>query len=270
MADYKLLIIDVDGTLVGKGTYPSPTVSEAVRAAKAKGVAVALSTGRATEGCYHLLNHLNLTGLHIFYDGAAVVEWPSNDIVFLRALPARAAKRLVELSRQHNLFLEIYAHDFYFIEQDGWLADHQRKKLQLNPLVTNLMSLVNRVKIVKGQVLAVDETEKARADLLTEKMAPFCQMSWSFDPSNGMYFGNAVSRTVSKANALRDLADHLGIGFEQILAIGDSFNDLSTFEVVGASVAMGHAPESLKELADWVAPPVDADGVAKTIERFVL
>jgi Cof subfamily protein (haloacid dehalogenase superfamily) len=231
---------------------------------------VALGTGRATEACYHLLKHLSLDGVHIFFDGAAVVDWPSNDIIFLQALPPRAAQRLIELSREYNLFLEIYAHDFYFIEKDGKLADHQRQKLQINPLVTDLMSLVNRVKMVKGQLLAVDQEEKRRADLITQEMKSFCKVSWSLDPSNDIYFGNAISRYVSKGSALRDVIDYLGLNANQVMTIGDSFNDLAIFEVAGTKVAMGNAPESLQQLADWIAPPVEQDGVAAAIEKFIL
>ena len=270
MTNYKLLVLDVDGTLIGQGAYPSPRVTAAVAAARAKGVGVALGTGRATEACYHLLRHLKLDGLHVMFDGAAVTEWPSNDIIFLRALPPSAAQRLIELAREYDLFLEIYAHDFYFIEKEGALADHQRQKLQINPLVTDLMRLVNRVKMVKGQLLAADAAQKDRADLVSAQIEQYCKMSWSLDPSNGIYFGNAVARTVSKAKALRDMLDYLGIEFEQVLAIGDSFNDMSTFEVAGTCVAMGNAPDSLKQLAHWVAPPVDQDGVAAAIEKFIL
>ena len=132
------------------------------------------------------------------------------------------------------------------------------------------MRLINRVKIVKGQLLAANADEKRRADIVSQEMEHYCSMSWSLDPSNGIYFGNAVSRLVSKAKALRDMIDYLGISFGQILAVGDSFNDLSTFEVAGTKVAMGNAPDSLKTLADWVAPPVDQDGVAAVIEKFIL
>ncbi len=271
MSDYKLIILDVDGTLIGHGAYPSPRVVKAVMAAKEQGVAVALGTGRATEACYHLLKHLTLDGLHIVFDGAAVIDWPSNDITFLQALPPPAGRRLIELSREYDLFLEIYAHDFYFIEKDGELARHQRRKLQINPLITDLMSLVNRVKIVKGQLLAANAEEKERADLVTKKMEEFCKISWSLDSSNGIYFGNAVSRNVSKANALRDMIDYLGIAdLEEVLAIGDSFNDISTLKIVGTGIAMGNAPDALKELATWIAPTVDDDGVAAAIEKFVL
>jgi len=270
MNDYKLLVLDVDGTLIGQGAYPSPRVTEAIRHARAKGIEVALGTGRATEACYHLFRHLDLSGLHVVFDGAAVVDWPSNEIVFLRALPPPAAARLIELAREYELFLEIYAHDFYFIEREGELADHQRNKLQINPLITDLLTLVNRIKIVKGQLLAADAEQKRRADLVSRAMEQYCTMSWSLDPSNGIYFGNAVSRTVSKAKALRDMIDYSGLSFEQVLAVGDSFNDLSIFEVVGTRVAMGNAPDSLKEMADWIAPPVDEDGVAAVIEKFIL
>jgi hydroxymethylpyrimidine pyrophosphatase-like HAD family hydrolase len=132
------------------------------------------------------------------------------------------------------------------------------------------MRLVNRVKMVKGQLLAANQAEKEYADLASEEMEQYCKMSWSLDPSNGIYFGNAVSRNVSKANALRDMVDYMGISIDQIMAVGDSFNDLSTFEVAGTCVAMGDAPESLKQSADWVAPPVEKDGVAAVIEKFIL
>jgi hydroxymethylpyrimidine pyrophosphatase-like HAD family hydrolase len=132
------------------------------------------------------------------------------------------------------------------------------------------MRLINRVKIVKGQLLAADEAQKLRADIVSRQMEQYCQMSWSLDPSNGIYFGNAISRLVSKAKALQDMIDYLGVSFTEILVVGDSFNDVSTFEVAGTKVAMGNAPDSLKALADWVAPPVSQDGVAAVIEKFIL
>jgi Cof subfamily protein (haloacid dehalogenase superfamily) len=270
MTDFNLLVLDVDGTLIGQGAFPSPRVTEAIQRVKAAGVQVALGTGRATEACYHLLKHLKLDGLHVMFDGAAVIEWPSNDIIFLRALPPPATERLIQLAREYDLFLEIYAHDFYFIENDGELAQHQRDKLQINPLVTDLLRLVNRVKVVKGQLLAANPEEKRRADIVSREMEQYCKMSWSLDPSNGIYFGNAVARTVSKASALRDMADYLGLQFDEIMAMGDSFNDLPIFEVAGTRVAMGDAPDVLKKLAHWVAPSVDEDGVAVAIEKFIL
>ena len=267
---YKLLVLDVDGTLVGRGSHASPGVTEAITKAKEKGVAVALGTGRASEACYHLLKQLHLDKLHIFFDGAAVVDWPSNDIIFLQALPPRAAKRLIELAREYDLFLEIYAHDFYFIERDGCLAERQREKLKIDPLMTDLMTLVGRIKIVKGQVLATNHDEKLRAEELSQKMAPYCKMSWSFDRSNNTYFINAVARSVSKGESLRNVVDYLGIDLSQVIAIGDSFNDLPVFQIAGLSIAMGNASDSLKELADWVAPSVENDGVAVAIEKFIL
>ncbi|MDM8521447.1 HAD family hydrolase [Anaerolineales bacterium HSG6] len=270
MTRYKLISLDVDGTLIGDGAYPTARVAEAVAAARNKGVQVALGTGRASEACYHLLNALTLDGLHIFFDGAAIVNWPSNDIVYLQALPPRAAAHLIELCREHDLFLEIYAHDFYFIEQDDELARHQREKLQLRPIITDLMTLVNRIKIVKGQIIAANAEQKKRADIVTKEMQAFCKLSWSFDYSNGMYFGNAISKFVSKGNALRELADYLGIDIRDTLAVGDSYNDMPIFRVANTKVAMGHSPDALKEMADWVAPSVSEDGVAATIEKFIL
>lgn len=270
MSPYKLLVLDVDGTLIGRGAYPSSRVATAIARAKEKGVTIALGTGRASEACYHLLKCLDLDGLHIFFDGAAVVEWPSNDIVFLHALPPHAGQSLVGLAREQDLFLEIYAHDFYFIEKNGSLARQQQEKLQIHPLITNLMSLTERIKIVKGQLLATNEAEKRQVEMITAEMEKHCKMSWSFDGSNGIYFINAVARSVSKGLALCDMVDYLNIGLDQVMAIGDSFNDISIFEVADFAVAMGNAPDGLKGMADWVAPSVENDGVAVAIEQFIL
>ena len=268
--EYKFLILDVDGTLIGHGAYPTQRVVEAVKAAQATGITVALGTGRASEACYHLLRLLDLNGLHIFFDGAAVVEWPSNEIIILRALPPRATEQIIRLARKYDLFLEIYAHDFYFIENDNELAQHQRLKLQLNPLVTDLTSLVDRVKVVKAQLLAADADQKRRADIVSAEMEGYCKMAWSLDPSNGIYFGNAINSSASKGSALQDLVDYLGGDINQTLAIGDSYNDLNIFKVAHTTIAMGHAPASLKAMADWVAPSVNDDGVAVAIEKFIL
>ncbi|MCB0192975.1 MAG: Cof-type HAD-IIB family hydrolase [Anaerolineae bacterium] len=269
-SDCKFLILDVDGTLIGHGAYPSQRVTDAVKAAQAKGVTVALGTGRASEACYHLLRHLDLNGLHIFFDGAAVVEWPSNEIIALRALPPRATERIIALAREYDLFLEIYAHDFYFIERDNELAQHQRQKLQLNPLITDLTSLVDRVKVVKAQLLAADDAQKKRAEIVSAQMEGYCKMAWSFDPSNGIYFANAINSSASKGSALQDLVDYIGGDISQTMTIGDSYNDLNIFEIANTKIAMGHAPDVLKELADWIAPSVNDDGVAVAIEKFIL
>ena len=132
------------------------------------------------------------------------------------------------------------------------------------------MTLVGRIKIVKGQILATNHDEKLRAEELSQKMAPYCKMSWSFDRSNNTYFINAVARSVSKGESLCNVVDYLGIDLSQVIAIGDSFNDLPVFQIAGLSIAMGNASDSLKELADWVAPSVENDGVAVAIEKFIL
>jgi hydroxymethylpyrimidine pyrophosphatase-like HAD family hydrolase len=66
------------------------------------------------------------------------------------------------------------------------------------------------------------------------------------------------------------VVDYLGIDLSETITVGDSYNDIGIFKVAGTKVAMGHAPESLKALADWIAPPVEEDGVATTIEKFIL
>lgn len=267
---FRLLLVDVDGTLVGKDVYPTPRVAAAIAAARQSNVAVALSTGRATEACYHLLRQLELQGMHIFFNGAAIIDWPENDTIYLRSLPPEPARRLVHLAREYDLFLEIYSHNYYFVERDDEITEHQRHKLAIEPVITDLEKLCGRLKIVKAQLVAPDEGAKEAARVVSEKMEGMCAMGLSIDPSNNWGFVNAIARNVSKGLAVRHLADYLGIQAEDIMAVGDSYNDIEVFREAGFSVALEPAPPELTEAADAIVPSVEHDGLAIAIEEFIL
>ena len=83
-------------------------------------------------------------------------------------------------------------------------------------------------------------------------------------------FVEMLSPLVNKGEALEAVARQLGVPMDRVLAIGDSYNDLPLLEVAGFAVAMGSAPNELKEKADAVVGDVEHDGVAEAIERFVL
>jgi Cof subfamily protein (haloacid dehalogenase superfamily) len=267
---YRLLLVDVDGTLVGPDTYPTERVTAAIRAVRERGVAVSLCTGRATEACYHLLRHLQLQDIHIFFNGAAIIEWPGNDAIYLRALPPEPARRLVHLAREHDLFLEIYSHNYYFVEHDNAITENQRRKLAIEPVITDLVSLCGRLKIVKAQLVAPDDAAKEAARLVSAKMAGLCEMGLSIDPSNNWAFVNAIARNVSKGLAVQHLSDYLGVRRAEIMAVGDSYNDIDVLQVAGFSVALEPAPPELRAAADAIVPGVREDGLAIAIEKYIL
>jgi len=83
-------------------------------------------------------------------------------------------------------------------------------------------------------------------------------------------FVEGIPLDVSKGHALALLADHLGLPLEETIGIGDNDNDLELVERAGLGVAMGNASPALKAAADYIAPPVDNEGVVEIIERFIL
>ena len=89
-------------------------------------------------------------------------------------------------------------------------------------------------------------------------------------PYNGLWAVDFTNVGVNKASAACVLAGMFGIDINQIIAAGDSYNDLSLLQASGLSIAMGNAPDELKAIADYVAPSVDEDGLAVAIEEFVL
>ena len=91
-----------------------------------------------------------------------------------------------------------------------------------------------------------------------------------FLPYNGMWAVDFTMAGVNKATAARRLARLAGVDASQIIAAGDSYNDLPLFEASGLCIAMADAPDELKDLADYTAPTVDEDGLAVAIEEFVM
>jgi len=271
---YKLLVIDVDGTLLGRDGVISVENSEAVAQACDLGIKVSLSTGRTLQSGLKVVNQLPLDGYHIFFDGALVTDPKQNKEVYVQLISKPLVQEAVEFARLNDINLELYSATRYFIERETWASDIRRQYFGIQPTLTDFTDIWERERIIKGTVAVSSAEERAKADSLCRRFAgnlDNLNFSWTATPAYpNVDFVNIVARGVSKGRALEALASYLAVPLAEVMAIGDERNDVSLLATAGLAVAMDNAVAEVKAVADYVTLDVDRGGVAAAIKKFLL
>ena len=264
---YKLIAADLDGTLMGEDAIISPKVKDAVRRAVEKGVRFTIATGRAFDSALLFAQELGVNAPLICYQGGLIKDHLNGRVIHERSVPLLLAQEIIRFTRQRELHLNVYVDDGRaYVERVTPEARYYTDiaKAPVYP-VGDLLAFLNRDPMKFVIVLSDDAATKP---LITELETLFAgQMRFVRSYS---CFVEGVPLDVSKGNALTRLTDHLGLALEETIGIGDNDNDLELVERAGLGVAMGNASPTLKAAADYIAPPVDEEGVVEVIERFVL
>ncbi len=266
---YKLLVIDIDGTLLGSQGGISEEDKEALAAAQQAGVKVCLSTGRASQGCRWIVDELSLDGYHIFFDGA-LVSGPDREL-YAEPLGWGVVKEVVEFIRKQDIYLELYSATDYFVERENWATEIHRSYFKLEPMVVDFAQLRSGQRFVKGGLITRDAEEAAKAKSFRNRFDRSLRFSAARSPAYpGVEFLNVLAPEVSKGKALTALASHLEVPLSEVMAIGDGTNDISLLSIAGLAVAMGNAPDEVKAVAHRVTEEVGRSGVAAAVKKFLL
>jgi Cof subfamily protein (haloacid dehalogenase superfamily) len=268
---YKLLLVDVDGTLVGRGGSISDKDKEALAKARQSGIEVCLSTGRSAQGCLSIIKQLALDGYHIFFDGALVSSPHRNEEVYVAPLNKLVVKEAVEFIRQNDIYLELYSSTRFFVERETWATEIHHQYFNLEPVVVDFTNLWSKERIIKGGLVIASAQEVAQARSFRLRFNHSLYFSGARSPAfPNVEFVNVVAPGVSKGKALTALASHLGILPSEIAAIGDGVNDIPLFSLTGLAIAMQNAPDEVKAIAHYVTLDADHSGLAAAIEKFLL
>ncbi len=270
LVKYKLLIIDVDGTLVGKSGTISTADKGAVIKALRSGMKVSLSTGRVAQSCVGIINELSLAGYHMFFDGAWVGNFKGEE-VYAQPVKKEVVRRAVEFARLNDIYLELYSATNYFIERETWATRVHREFFGIVPTKVDLTTLWDKERIIKGELFVSSSEEDTQARTFENRFGDRLRFSWANTPAfPGVYFVNVVDPGVSKGKALEALASHFGVSMEEVMAIGDGVNDIPLLSTAGLAIAMGNAPDELKAVADHVTLDVEHSGLAAAVDKFLV
>jgi hydroxymethylpyrimidine pyrophosphatase-like HAD family hydrolase len=246
VSGYRLLLLDLDGTLLGRDGRISPRVANAVRWASER-LTVSIATGREIKDVRHFASELGLTAPQICDNGALILDPTTGNPLFTWPLgdgPSSAVtERLLALGT-----------DYIATHPGGTLRPSSGRWVE---------GLV--------RISALDLPEGG-ADRLVNEFAGNADLEVmkAYLPYNGLWAVDFTHAGVNKGTAARWVQERTGANVAQTIAAGDSYNDVPLFRASGHRIAMADAPEELKAMATFVAPSVDEDGLAVAIENFAV
>lgn len=248
MAKYKLIALDMDGTLLNEQSEISRENAEWIGKALDAGVTVSFSTGRGFESALPYAEQLKLETPMITVNGGELWRRPHE-------LHRRTTMSARHIEMLHKLALEFPEVWYWCYSTEGIY----NKEKWFDPSE----SYDSRQWLKFGYYT---EDDTAREQLLAEVRR------WdTFEISNSSPHNIELNpKGVTKASAIRELCGLLGIGMNEVVAAGDSLNDIAAIREAGLGVAMGNAQEAVKEAADVVTLTNDEHGVAELIKRYVL
>lgn len=281
------IVTDLDGTLLNHESKISPENAASLKSAQEKGIEVIVATGRNYPDVMEIFKE---TGLKTWVIGAngATIHDPEGNLFDHLPMDKPKAMSLLQWLDERDYYYEVFSSDYLYSPQRG----RQLIAIELDRLCT-ANPQISREELEKHATIQFSQTGFSYIDSYKEIENPAIDvyniLAFSFDKekldagwktfeddsaitlvSSGTYNFEFEHKDASKGNALTKLANHLGIHLKDVLAMGDSMNDLSMLIKVGYPVAMGNARQDVKDASIEVAETNDQDGVANTIKRIVL
>ena len=294
---YKLIAIDIDGTLLKDDKTISNSTIKAIKEASAKGVKIVLSTGRPIQGLEKYAKQLNITSnddYGIACSGAFVQCLGTKEVLFESTLTYDDMQYLYNVAKQLKITLNILLQKEALIltptlnittQLEALLSDLNMKIVDFTTLSKNI--IINRAVYINENLhfkehlvgvikrnnykLTIPEISNGNDSLVLDKENTPNELFNKFTILRPSYNTlEILSKGVTKGTGIQLLAEKLGIDKEEVICIGDSGNDIDMINYAGLGVAMGNATTQIKEVADFVTLSNEEDGVAHVINKFIL
>ena len=267
---YKLLVLDVDGTLLNDEREISKRTLAALLKVQQMGVRIVLASGRPTYGLMPLAKTLelgNYGGFVLSYNGCQIIKAQNGEILFERRINPEMLPYLEKKARKNGFAIFTY-HD------DTLITDSPDNEYIKNEALLNNLKTIKEdefstaIDFAPCKCMLVSDKEKALIGLEQhwEKRLAGTLDAFRSEP----YFLEVVPCGVNKANTLGALLEHLGVTREEVIAVGDGVCDVTMLQLAGMGVAMGHSQDSVKVCADYVTASNEEDGVALAVEKLIL
>ncbi|MDO5414345.1 MAG: HAD family hydrolase [Bacillota bacterium] len=270
----KLIALDLDGTTINNDRVISERNRCALQKAADKGVNIVIATGRPYCALPEDVFEIDAIRYVLTSNGARITDLKENKAFYENCLSPLATEKAVELLKEHDYIIECFVDGiayidgpyFHEIEKTGMSFRDVEYILNTRKPVEDIYGFMlenkGHIENINVNFENIDEKPAMKEELL---MIPETTITSSF-PHN-LEIGGA---TTSKAEALIQMGKLLGVEPEEMMAMGDSPNDMAMLSVCGLPIAVGNALDEVKAIAKYIAPTNHEDGVADAVERFVL
>ncbi len=262
--NYKIIFLDLDGTLLNSQKTISPQVLNALNVIRENGAHVVLSSGRADTGMRDVMEMLNMDkqgGYIISYNGGKVIDLNNDKVIFSKTMDKELIKEVFALARESGLEPLIYGKDIIYSENpDDFYVKHEGVITSLP--IEKFDGDIDAVTFPIHKCLAVGEAEKVSNALTTFNKhfgdrASVCKSC--------PIFLEVMPKGINKGMGVAAVLKELNIPKSMACACGDEFNDIEMLQTVGMSFAMDNAAKEVKGIATHVVPSNDEHGVAYAV-----
>jgi Cof subfamily protein (haloacid dehalogenase superfamily) len=261
----KLIALDIDGTLTNQQNIVTLRVKAAVKKAVEAGIIITIATGRGGIATRPIWRELGLHGASIQYGGAVILDIDTEQVISLHELPADLIHIALDISNEMNVTAQIYQDDVVIVESMNLFTKGYLERHNLPCIVDPDIRKKTYMRVPKILAFADEGREETLYAAYRERLAGIAQVS----RSNACFIEiNCLG--ITKASALEELSQMLGIPRTDVAAVGDNYLDREMIEWAGLGVCMADGAEEVKQVADLIIPPCSEDGVAVFIEEYVL
>lgn len=269
MKEYKIIALDIDGTLTRNDKTISPRTRDAVMKAQQKGIRIVICSGRPAYGIAPLADELRIGeygGYVVAYNGGQIVDWATKETVYSVCLADDVKPIVCDVAKKNGFAVFTYCYKEIITEYpDNQYVLHSSRgnKMAVRKVECFADALdydVNKCMIV-GDPDELAKFEPVVVEAVKGKANAY---------RSEAFFLEVVPQGVEKSDGLAKLLDSLDMSSEDLMAFGDGYNDRGMIEYAGMGVAMANAKDPVKEAADYVTLSNEEDGVADAIEKFCL
>ncbi|MBM7624183.1 Cof-type HAD-IIB family hydrolase [Sporohalobacter salinus] len=265
--EYKLLAIDVDDTLLSDELVLSSRVKNKIRKAVEANVLVTIATGRMYSSALPYAKQLELGLPLITYNGALIKEAISGEVIDHQPIPVELAQEIGALADREDWHLNLYINDKLYVTKSGPTVEKYEEISGMR--ATLVEEEITDFLVQSPTKLLIIGSSPAQTEGILTRISDEFGDDLSITQSKST-FVEIMQQDVSKGVALKHLAKKFDIKRNEVIAIGDSLNDLEMIEYAGLGVAVANGADELKERSDYVTESNEEDGVAGVIDKFIL
>ncbi|HVG55416.1 MAG TPA: Cof-type HAD-IIB family hydrolase [Vicinamibacterales bacterium] len=261
----RLVVADVDGTLVTPDKILTPRARAVVRTINEAGIAFTITSSRPPLGMKTLIDDLDLREPVTAFNGGLVVR-PDLSIIREHLVTGRTARSIIGILTKHELDVWVYRdNDWYVTSRHGPHVDREEWTVRFPPtVVSTYEGLLNRV----IKIVGVSDDDRAMARCVTEVRQRFGHLVSA--ALSQPYYLDVTHPKANKGEVVSALSALLAIPAAEIATVGDMPNDVLMFRRSGVSIAMGNASADVQRAATFVTTSNREEGFALAMERFVL
>lgn len=265
---YKILALDLDGTLTNSKKEITPHTLDILTQAQQKGLRIVLASGRPTQGIMPLANQLHLKdykGYILAFNGGLIIDCTTGEVIYQKMLDTSVYKHLYETGNTKDFKILSYKDNCIACEDIE--NKYVRYAAYLNKMkLKKLNNFLDEINFPEPKCLIVGNEEKLAN--LEKELSGHYQGKMSIYRSEP-FFLEVLPFGIDKANRLEYLLNYLGLKKEELMVCGDGYNDLSMIEFAGLGIAMSNAQDVVKEAADYITLSNEEDGVAAAVKKFI-